>query len=142
MDDCIKREINALVEGSRDIIVCSVDGDGYPQAKGMFKTIHDGVRTFLFSTNTSSLRVAQFLANPKASIFFVDHESVRGLMLTGAMEVLHDDESRAQLWHPGDEQYYPLGPTDPDYCVLRFTALRGNYYHALQKHLFDVAEMD
>ena len=28
----------------------------------------------------------------------------------------------------GDAMYYPRGVTDPDYCVLKFTAERGRYY--------------
>ena len=26
------------------------------------------------------------------------------------------------IWRDGDEQYYPGGVTDPNYCVLKFTA--------------------
>ena len=32
------------------------------------------------------------------------------------------------IWHNGDEQYYPGGVTDPNYCVLKFTATDGRFY--------------
>jgi general stress protein 26 len=32
------------------------------------------------------------------------------------------------IWREGDTMYYKQGVTDPDYCVLRFTATRGRYY--------------
>ncbi len=38
------------------------------------------------------------------------------------------------------EKYYPLGVTDPDYTVLRFTSQWGNYYHALSNVTFELSE--
>ena len=49
-------------------------------------------------------------------------------MLLGTMEVLTDDESKRMIWREGDEIYYSKGITDPDYCVLRFTAQSGRVY--------------
>jgi general stress protein 26 len=49
-------------------------------------------------------------------------------MLKGIMEVLKDSETKEMIWHDGDDLYYPNGVTDPDYCVLRFTAQTGRYY--------------
>ncbi len=61
-----------------------------------------------------------------------------GLMLVGEVEVVQDSESRQRLRREGFEKYYPAGVTDPDYCVLRFTARWGNYYHALANVTFDL----
>ena len=43
-------------------------------------------------------------------------------------EVRQDDETRHEIWRPGDEMFYRQGETDPDYCVLKFTAIRGRRY--------------
>ncbi|HBG12165.1 MAG TPA: pyridoxamine 5'-phosphate oxidase, partial [Clostridium sp.] len=75
-----------------------------------------------FTTNTSSMRVRQFRINPKACIYFCDKRFFRGVMLKGTMEVLEDAASREMIWQDGDTMYYPKGDTDPDYCVLKFTA--------------------
>ena len=32
------------------------------------------------------------------------------------------------IWRKGDTQYYPGGVTDPNYCVLKFTAIDGRFY--------------
>jgi general stress protein 26 len=34
--------------------------------------------------------------------------------------------------------YYPLGATDPDYALVKFTANNGNYYHGLKNVDFDI----
>jgi general stress protein 26 len=59
-------------------------------------------------------------------------------MLRGAMEVLQDSASKKMIWKAGDEMYYPKGVTDPDYCVLRFTAQNGRYYSNFKSENFEV----
>ena len=50
----------------------------------------------------------------------------------GTTAVLRDIENEKDIRHPGDEHYYPGGVSDPDYCVLRFTAHALRYYNELQ----------
>jgi general stress protein 26 len=140
IDDEIMHQMMALVEETVAIVVSSIDDHGYPNSKAMFKTEHDGLKTFLFSTNTSSTRVQQFLINSKGSLYFKGQN--KGLMLIGEMEVCMDQASREMLWFEGAEKYYPLGVNDPDYCVLKFTARKGNYYYNLNKHVFEIEQED
>ena len=105
--------------------ISSVDQEGFPWTKAMLKP---RIKTFYFTTNTFSIRVAQYKANPKASIYFCDAKGFKGMMLRGTMEVLTDAKSKEMIWRNGDEQYYPGGVTDPNYCVLKFTATDGRFY--------------
>jgi general stress protein 26 len=110
--------------------------DGRPWIKAMLKLEAEGLTTFWFSTNTSSSRVGQFRADPRASVYFVDLCDYRGLLLLGQMELLTDRTSRERLWRDGFEIYYPGGIDDQDYTVLRFTAASANYYHGLRNTTF------
>ncbi|MDF2804010.1 MAG: hypothetical protein K0S61_3913 [Anaerocolumna sp.] len=139
MNSQVNNNIINLIDRSRDAIVCSLDDNGYPNAKCMFRIKNEGIHTFWFSTNTSAIRTAHWLKRPQASIYFVDADGFYGLMLTGQMQVYSDNETKKDFWREGDEIYYSLGPTDPDYSILCFKAEKGNYYHGLEKHLFDVA---
>lgn len=141
MEREVRENIMRLAETSRDVIVCSVDEEGYPNAKAMFRIKNEGVETFWFSTNTSSIRVGHWLNNPKASIYFLDAEGFHGVMFIGEMTVHMDEETKLAFWKPGDEVYYPLGPGDPDYSILEFKAVKGNYYHGLSKILFTTEEV-
>ena len=126
--DSVKTALS-VVERSGKAIIGSVDEEGFPNLKAMLKPREqDGLRVFYFTTNTSSMRVRQYLNNPKASIYFYDARFFRGVMLKGTMEVLQDPASKERIWQDGDTMYYPLGVTDPDYCVLRFTAQTGRLY--------------
>ena len=73
------------------------------------------------------MRVSQYKENSKACVYFYDKRFFRGVMLKGTMEVLEDNGSKEMIWHEGDTMYYPLGVTDPDYCVLKFTAHKGRF---------------
>ncbi len=109
--------------------ISSVDEEGFPCTKAMLSPrVREGIKVFYFTTNTFSLRVAHYKANPKASIYFCDADGFKGMMLRGTMEVLTDAASKEMIWRDGDTQYYPGGVTDPNYCVLKFTATDGRFY--------------
>jgi general stress protein 26 len=134
-----EQTLGNLIDKQSTAFIASVDADGYPNLKAMLAPRHRvGLREFWFTTNTSSRRVAQFRANPKAAIYFMDRRFFRGVMLRGRMEVCEDAATKEMVWHDGDTMYYPLGVTDPDYCVLHFTAENGRYYANFQSKDFDV----
>ena len=125
----IKELIAQMADKQPIAYISSVDQEGFPWTKAMLKPRkREGIKTFYFTTNTFSIRVAQYKANPKASIYFCDAKGFKGMMLRGTMEVLTDAKSKEMIWHNGDEQYYPGGVTDPNYCVLKFTATDGRFY--------------
>ena len=135
------KEIERFV-GKQDVsFVCSVDDDGFPNVKAMLKPRkRNGLKEFWFSTNTSSMRVRQYQDNPKASIYFYHKGLIRyeGVMLKGTMEVLTDQATKDMIWRKGDSVFYKQGVTDPDYCVLKFTAESGRYYKDLKTESFIV----
>nr|WP_313578102.1 pyridoxamine 5'-phosphate oxidase family protein [Lacrimispora sp.] len=124
-----EKTIGNLIDKQGVSFISSLDDEGFPNTKAMLpprKRV--GIKTFYFTTNTSSMRVKQFRSNPKACIYFCDKRFFRGVMLKGTMEVLEDAASKEMIWQEGDTLYYPKGITDPDYCVLKFIAQTGRYY--------------
>jgi len=121
--------IGNLIDKQGVAFIGSVGADGFPNMKAMLPPRkREGIREYWFTTNTSSMRAAHYRENPKACLYFCDRRFFRGVMLQGLMEVLEDAASREMVWRDGDTMYYPGGVTDPDYCVLHFTADRGRYY--------------
>ena len=84
------------------------------------------------------MRVSQYRRDPKSCVYFCDRRFFRGVMLRGTMEVLEDSDSKEMIWQEGDTMYYPLGVTDPDYCVLRFTAVDGRFYSNFKSEDFEI----
>ena len=134
-----EKTIGNLIDKQGVSFIGSVDAEGFPNMKAMLPPRkREGVKEFWFTTNTSSARVEQYRANPKASVYFYDKRFFRGVMLKGTMEVLEDAASKEMIWQEGDTTYYPLGVTDPDYCVLKFTAQNGRYYSNFKSEDFEV----
>jgi general stress protein 26 len=134
-----EQTIGNLIDKQSISFISSVDGDGFPNSKAMLPPRkREGIKVFFFTTNTSSKRVAQYRVNPKACIYFCDKRFFRGVMLKGTMEVLEDVASKEMIWQDGDTMYYQKGVTDPDYCVLKFTAHTGRYYSNFSSKDFDI----
>lgn len=132
-----KTMIGKLIDNQETAFIGSIDAEGFPNIKAMLKPRQrEGIRTFYFTTNTSSLRVTQFLKDNRFCIYFCDEHLFWGVMMKGIMEVLTDSEYKEMIWREGDTMYYKEGVADPDYCVLRFTASGGRYYSDFKSESF------
>jgi len=131
--------VGKLFDGQNLSFIGSVDENGFPHIRAMLRPRkREGIKTIWFSTNTPTNKVRHFLSNNKACVYFCDPGAFQGALLIGTMEVLETPEYKEMLWQTGDEMYYPKGVTDPDYCVLRFTAVSGRRYGNFQSDDFDV----
>ena len=133
------KTVGTMIDQASVSIISSVDEAGFPNTKAMLPPRkRKGIKHIYFTTNTSSMRVKQYTDNPKACVYFFDKRFFRGVMLRGTMEVLQDSKSKKMIWRDGDEMYYPQGVSDPDYCVLKFTAQNGRFYSKFKSEDFEV----
>lgn len=108
----LQKELEPFPDEAGLSFVGSVDGGGFPQVKAMLAPRgREGLRVFWFSTNASSMRVAQFRRNGAACLYFCDPRTFRGLLLTGTMEVLEDAASRRLVWREGESGIIPAAWT-------------------------------
>jgi len=131
--------IGKMIDKSTTSFISYVDEDGYPITKAMLKPRkRNGIKEIWFSTNTSSNKVKYFRKNNKASLYFMDKRYFRGVSLVGTIEVLETTEAKEMIWQAGDEMFYKEGISDPDYCVLKFTAYKGRYYSNFKSEDFEI----
>lgn len=141
MDNATKEIIKNLVEGSTSAYVTAIGEDGYPYTKAMFTTIREGMKVHYFSTNLSSKTAKRFMNDSHACVYFCNANQISGLAIIGDMEICQDAYHKEMLWKEGDEQYYPLGVTDPDYIVYKFTGKTCNLWYRGKKE-FDIEELN
>ena len=131
--------ISALFEGQNLSFIGLVDENGFPHIRAMLHPRkREGIQTIYFSTNTPTNKVRHFQNDHKACVYFCDPATFRGALLVGTMEVLEAQQYKDMLWRDGDEIYYPGGASDPNYCVLRFTAVTGRTYSNFQSDDFTI----
>lgn len=132
-----EKTIGNLIDKQKIAFISSIDNNGFPNTKAMLAPRKRlGLKTFYFTTNTSSMRVAQYRLNSKGCVYFCDQRFFRGVMLYGTVEILEDAVTKELIWQDVDTIYYPQGVTDPDYCVLKFTAEQGRYYSNFNSETF------
>ncbi|MDR2638280.1 MAG: pyridoxamine 5'-phosphate oxidase family protein [Helicobacteraceae bacterium] len=139
MRDC-EATIGALIEKRSVGFISSIDKNGFPNTKAMLPPVkREGIKTLYWHTNTSSMRIKQYRANPKACVYFCDQRFFRGVMLRGTMEVLENKAIKQEIWQDSFTTYYKEGIDDPDFIIIKFTAQNGRYYSAFSSQDFVVA---
>lgn len=139
MIDGILDKAQALIARSETCLLGSIDENGFPAIRALLgPRKRDGMKTLYFTTNTSSRHVAEFLICDKASVYFYDARLFQGLLLRGTVRSTTDQKIRDMIWRDGDNIYYNLGPTDPDYSAMLFTAENGRWYEDFVKTDFTI----
>lgn len=120
--------IEDLVDKQEVCFLSFADENGFPSSRAMLNPRkRQGIKGFYLTTNSNSQKVQSLLANPRAGLYFYDRPTYRGVAFTGTVEVFHDQAIKDEVWRDMDTIFYESN-TDPDYCVLKFTAEKARYY--------------
>ena len=125
-----KEKALAVVNKCELAMIGTVDELGKPQIKMLMKTKNNGLKEFWFCSNTSAKRTKQIKENGTSCLYFTTDEW-EGVMLNGFAELSYDDEMRKSFWSDFMFKYYPEGPLDPDFVLIKFVATSGNYYKSM-----------
>ena len=138
-----KTQIFKFISKQKTAFIASINEQGYPVIRAMLAPRKIDGNEIYSSTNTSSNKIKQYLANNKACIYFYKRGKFKyqGVTIIGEMQVCTDQATKEQIWRFGDSIFYKQGVTDPDYCVLKFTAEKGRYYSNFKSEDFDVLPM-
>lgn len=126
--DNLNKIIEDLVDRQEVCFLSFIDGFGFPTTRAMLNPRkRQGIKEFYLTTNSKSQKAQSLLQNPKAGLYFYDRPTYRGVAFAGTVEVLHDQAIKDEVWRDMDTIFYESN-TDPDYCVLKFTAVSARYY--------------
>ena len=125
-----KTQILQFISEQKTAFIASVNEHGYPVVRAMLAPRKIDGNEIYFSTNTSSNKVKQYLANNKACIYFYKRGKIKyqGVTMIGEMQVCTDQATKEEIWRFTDRLIYKKGVTDPDYCVLKFKGISAEYY--------------
>ena len=129
MDHNLDQTIGKLIDAQDVCFLSFIDQKGFPSSRAMLNPRkRQGIKEFYLTTNFASQKVKSLLANSRAGLYFYDRPYYRGVAFDGIVEVIHDQAVKDEIWRDMDTIFYK-GNTDPDYCVLKFTASSARYYH-------------
>lgn len=117
--------------------VSSITENGYPRIVIMIPVKTEGIKTFYFSTGTSSNKVKHYKNEPKAGVTFWNNGD--SVSLIGEMSIIKDKPTKDSLWQDWLAKHFPNGgKNDPEYCIIKFEATEGTIY---VKDAFDTVKI-
>ena len=121
------REAEELLKKCPLCTVASVNENGYPRICVLAHLKTEGVKTFYFSTSTSSIKIQHFKKNSNSGVtFYAGGDSVS---LTGEMYIEKDKKMKDSLWKDFLGKHFPNGgKDDPEYAIIKFVANEGRLY--------------
>lgn len=127
MED-LELTIAQMIDHQEVCFLSFINAEGFPTTRTMLNPRkRQGIKEFYLATNTKSQKVQSLLSNPRAGLYFYDRPLYRGVAFTGTVEVLTDQAIKDEIWRDMDTIFYESN-TDPDYCILKFTAIAARYY--------------
>ena len=121
-----------------DAVYLSTICDGEPRIRAMVNLrridLYPGTGEFCrqegftcyFDTSLSSSKVRSLASGSLAAAYYCVPSQIHGVEIRGTLEILDDPELKRILWQDQWRIYWPNGPSDPDYVVLRLTAREAN----------------
>lgn len=120
--------ISGLIDVQDICFLSFINPQGFPTTRAMLNPRkRQGIKEFYLTTNLSSQKVESLLANPRAGLYFCDKKTYRGVAFSGTVEVIRDQNVKDEIWRDMDTIFYENN-TDPNYCVLKFTAESARYF--------------
>ncbi len=107
-----------LLTQCSEVTLASVNADGYPRPVPMSKIAATGCNDVWVATAGNSEKVTDFKTNNKAGLSYSFYGDC--VALRGTVEIISDDETRRSMWQECLNDYFPGGPTDPNYVLLHF----------------------
>ena len=149
MDDSIRKDALELTLREQFVYVSTLDAGGYPETRVMFNMLWHRAQALssgaakvprefasYLGTNTSSRKVAQMRADPRACLYYSDNAKYQGCMVRGRVSEVTDAAVRKAVWTPDWDMYYRGGMDGGDFSLFLFVPETVRYYHGLAVHEF------
>lgn len=122
-----KARAEAILRSLPGLSVATNGGKGYPNLRALAIGHVDDIQTIWFSTSSCSHKLEELAADPHATLYGFDMQSMAEFRLYGSFEKLTNAESRKKVWKDEYKAYWPDGVDSPDMTVLKFTTKSGVY---------------
>lgn len=128
-----------IVKSLDHATIATIDDEGFPRASTISSIKVEGLHTFWFSTGLTSGKARCLKNNNKASVCY--QKDGNNVTLIGTIEILTDAYIKKELWVDWFIEHFPEGPTDPNYCILKFITEKGALWVDNVSFEFDKSEL-
>lgn len=121
----VRQQAVQLVDSCMIATFNTITLDGFPRCVHVIKIANEGINAIYFGTRQNAEKLKHVQTNPKASMTF--NTGRNACQLFGSVEVFTDDDTRRKYWVDRALDKFKGGPTDPLYCVVKFSVEKANY---------------
>lgn len=138
----ILKHTTQIMQDSETASFAYMDQNQFPHVatRSIMKT--EELSTIYISSNTSGSMAQSVAKDSRGSVCFLNENN--NITLVGHYHIISDQELKEELWLDWFINHYPEGPTDPEYCVMKFTTESLSVWvnqNILQGNLVDFSEI-
>jgi len=116
-----------------------IDENGCPSVSAVSTIKPDGIFTVYFATGISANKSKRLLRDERASVCY--RLNGNNITLVGVAKILSDQETKSRFWEDRLVEHFPGGETDPNYCIIKFTAKRASLWIDYESAEFLIDEL-
>lgn len=125
--DDLKKSVVDLISRNRYAKLITFGQDGAPRARIMTNLPMGKDMAIWFATGLSTSKIQEIKKNPTVSVFVDDPNDQTNASIIGKAEIVTDDRLRKKFWQEPFGFFFPGGPSDPDYCLIKITPKKVEY---------------
>ena len=127
----------------------TVDGEGYPQTRGIANLRHNRLYSHLqdffisepdfrvyIPTHSRSEKVKHIRGNDKISAYFIWPETFHSFLLSGTAVRVMEKRIKEILWQKGWEQFYPDGPLGRSFAIFQLDPIQAKGWNVDKSFAF------
>lgn len=136
--DEARRAIRQIIERCHTSTLVTVDASGKPWARQMSDHNDGAGSTLWLQTSARTQKIRHLASCEDAGLYYFLSDKRRYVYVSGTCRAVDDPALRKKHFRKTLYEYWPDGPTDPDYVLLRFDADGFVYYPGSQVGHFPV----
>jgi general stress protein 26 len=139
MDANIFTRANQIIKTCDAAYFGVIDENGCPHVSTVSSIQPENIFTAYFSTGLNANKTKRLRVDKRAGICY--RAGGDNISLTGEAEILTDPETKSRLWQDWFIEHFPGGKTDPNYCIIKFTAQRASLWVHNESAEFTIDEL-
>ena len=116
-----------------------IDENGYPNVSTVSTIRPDSMFEAYFATGLNANKTKRIRRDKLSSVCY--RSEGNNVTLVGEAEILTDQETKDMCWQPWFINHFPQGKTDPNYCIIKFTAKRISLWIDAEGAEFTIEEL-
>ena len=126
-EQTLKNSVVELINRNRYSKLITFGSDGAPHGRIMTNLPLGDDMVIWYATGLSTNKAKEIEKNPNVSVFVDDPDDQTNVSIIGRAEIVTDARLRKEYWQEPFGYFFPGGPVDPDYCLIKITPKKIEY---------------